>query len=95
MEQTTKGIISSARQLWFIKINTKAVRSNSMDGAIFPSVIKVTYTVNGTDYCKRKFLSAYVRCPNQGESVTVFYQDNKPAKSRIELQNLMNTLQGP
>lgn len=85
MEKETIGLIISTKKLWWIKINKKAFRMNSLDGAIFPSVVKVKYSVNGVDYIKRKFISPYTQCPMQGGKVTVRYREDKPLKCRIEI----------
>ena len=54
-----------------------------MDGAMFPHVIKVTYTVDGREYAKRKWAGAGVPVPMKGNSVKVVYDADKPSKARI------------
>ena len=43
----------------------------------------VFYSVDGKEYIGRKWLSAGVRCPAVGESVTVSYREDKPSKFSI------------
>ena len=52
-------IVEAKRQLWF-KVNTKPVRTDSFDGAIFPHIVKIKYTVDGTDYFKRHWVQASI-----------------------------------
>lgn len=85
MNQETSGtVISSAKQWWF-KVNTKPVRSSALDGATFPYIIKVSYSVNGTTYIRRKWVSAGNSCPSVGSTVVVLYSEDKPSKGKILL----------
>lgn len=54
-----------------------------MDGAAFPYIIKVEYTVGGQVYVKRKWISAGCAVPEVGSSVTVSYDENKPSCSKV------------
>lgn len=82
MLETTGTVLSAARQ-WWLKVNTKAVRFGPMDGATFPYIIKVRYTVDGVDYIKRKWIAAGAYVPFEGSAVKVLYEQGKPAKAQI------------
>lgn len=83
MEQQTIGIvIGAAQQRWF-KINRKSIRLHAMDGAAFPSIIQVEYTVEGKTYRKRKWLSTSEAVPEIGSSVRVMYRLDKPSRAKI------------
>ena len=56
-ELKTTGTVLAVRTQWWLKINTKPVRTGPLDGAIFPHIIKVQYTVNGKTYFKRRKLT--------------------------------------
>lgn len=84
MQQTTTGTVVSDTKLWWCKINRKPVRLHAMDGADFPHIIRVRYTVNGTEYTKRKFFGTSCGCPQVGQTVCVRYQTDHPAKCEIE-----------
>ena len=75
-------MISVSKQ-WWLKINTKAVRKGPMDGAVFPHIIKVSYSVDGKEYIRRKWIGAGEPVPNEGSSVKVVYNDDEPAKAEI------------
>ncbi len=79
----TMGIVISTSRQWWFKVNTKPIRMETMDGAIFPYVIKIQYTVNGTDYIKRQWISAGKQVPAIGSSVKLIYNADKPSKARI------------
>lgn len=85
MEKKVIGTIVSVTRLWWIKINTKPVRIHALDGATFPHIIKVSYCVNGTNYTKRKLIGPTTTCPHTGDPISVFYQEDNPAKCKIYL----------
>jgi hypothetical protein len=53
------------------------------DGAIFPHIIKVKYSVDGKDYTTRKWLSAGIAPPYIGEQISITYDDMNPKKATI------------
>jgi len=83
MNRETTGTVVRVTTQWWLKINTKPVRMHAMDGAIFPHVIKVKYTVDGTDYFKRKWIRAGDRAPDVGNKLTVTYCEENPKKAKI------------
>lgn len=83
MNKETTGTVISVATQWWLKINTKAVRMSSMDGATFPHIIRVKYTVDGTDYFKRKWIGVGERAPDVGNKRTVIYCVEKPKKAKI------------
>lgn len=85
MIEKTFGIVVLVKKQWWLKINTKAFRKGTFDGAIFPHVIKVKYEVGEKTFFKRKWISANVNAPSVNEKVLVYYQNDKPRKAKIEL----------
>lgn len=83
MEKETVGRITEVKKQWWLKINTKSVRLGPLDGAAFPYIIKVEYTVDGTVYSRRKWLGAGCTPPLVGTKVTVSYPADKPAKGAV------------
>ena len=81
--QTTIGIVVAVSRQWWCKINTKAVRLGTFDGAIFPHVIRVEYVVNGKTYVRRAWMRANMPVPTVGSAVTVCYDTAKPAKAKL------------
>ncbi len=75
-------VVSASKQLW-MKVNKKPVRVLGTDGATYPYIIKVAYTVDGTEYVKRKWISAGCMEPLVGESVKIEYDEDKPSRSRV------------
>lgn len=82
MEETTGIVIAIVKQ-WWLKVNTKPIRMHPMDGATFPHIITVRYTVDGKDYHKRKWIGAGRPVPPVGSAVTVLYREDKPAKATL------------
>ena len=83
MEQKTIGTVVSVKKQWWLKVNTKPVRTHALDGATFPHIIKVRYVVNGTEYFKRKCISACDQPQALVTELTVIYDENKPSKSKV------------
>ena len=83
--EKTSGTVITVKKLWWIKINTKPVRSHSLDGAVFPHTVTVKYSVNGTEYIKKIFLRAKLAPPGPGEAVNIFYNAEKPSKCRLDV----------
>ncbi len=83
MEKETMGTVASVAKQWWLKVNTKPVRMNGMDGAVFPYVIKIKYTVAGKEYTKRKWIGAGKPVPPVGSSVKLYYYEDKPQKAIV------------
>ena len=84
MDRETMGTVVAATKQWWLKINTKAVRTHAMDGAIFPYVIKVTYVVDGVEYVTRKWINAGYSVPSVGAELPVRYCSDNPKKAQIQ-----------
>ncbi len=82
----TTGTVIAVKKLWWLKINTKPVRTHSLDGALFPHSITVKYTVNGIEYIKKAYISAKKKPPARGAETAVYYNGNKPSACRIEIR---------
>ena len=85
MEKKTTGTILSVKKQWWLKINTKPVRMHTFDGAVFPHIVKVKYTVDGVEYSRNKWVGVRLKCPDVNEQVTVIYREDKPEKCRLDL----------
>lgn len=85
MQQKTMGTVIKVSRQWWLKVNTKALRRHALDGAFFPHIIKVNYTVDGRNYVKRKWIPAKVSVPIQGSKIEVIYSTQKPAKATINI----------
>lgn len=83
MDKETTGTVVSVKKQWWLKVNTKRTRLHAMDGAIFPHIIKVEYTVDGQTYVKRKWIGAGYPTPSVGSSVKILYDGNKPSRAQV------------
>ena len=83
MERETTGTVISVKKQWWLKVNTTPVRLSASDGARFPHVIKVEYTVNAQTYTKRKWIPALAPAPAEGSHVTVLYEDGDPSRAKV------------
>ena len=83
MQKRTVGTIVSAKKQWWLKVNTKAFRKGPLDGATFPYIAKIKYTIDGTEYVKNKWIGAGCPVPVEGETVQLVYDDSKPGSVKI------------
>lgn len=83
MDCKTSGTVISASKQWWLKVNTKPIRSHSLDGAVFPHIIRVSYNVNGVEYIKKKWIGAGKPVPAIGSSLTVAYSEDTPSRAKI------------
>lgn len=83
MNKETEEKVIAAKKQWWLTVNTKPIRSGPLDGAIFPYIIKVEYTVDGQVYTKKKWIGAGGTVPAVGSGVTVSYDENKPSRSKV------------
>ena len=83
MDKETVGTVLSVAKQWWLKVNTKPIRIGTLDGATFPHIIIVQYTVGGDTYTKRKWIGAGKPVPAVGSKLTVLYCADKPSKAKI------------
>lgn len=78
--EKTMGIVTKVHKCRWLKINTKVIRKNALDGAMFPHIITVRYAVAGKVYNKRKFIKPFEICPKYDENIGVWYDKSNPQK---------------
>lgn len=79
------GTVISVKKQWWLKINTKAFRKGSLDGAVFPHIIKVKYEIENKKYTKLKWINAGKYVPRIGENLIIDYNPKNPRKAKILL----------
>lgn len=79
------GKVTKVDTCWWLKINTKPVRTHAMDGAIFPHMVSYTYAVNGQSYSGKRIISAYAKAPCANASIQVYYDESNPSHSTIKV----------
>ena len=92
MEKEALGTVVSVKKQWWFKVNTKSLRKGSLDGAIFPHIIKVRYEADGKEYSRLKWVHATVEPPKVGEEVKVIYREEKPSKGKIVISEVKKQL---
>lgn len=85
MNKEISGTVISVKKQWWLKINTKAFRKGSLDGAIFPHIIKVKYEIENKKYTKLKWIKAGKYVPCIGEELIIDYNPKNPKKAKILL----------
>ena len=81
MKKSVEGMIIDAKKIWWLKINRKQLRMTPADGATFPYLLKVKYTLNNLDYEKKKMVYWGEANINVGDKVIVTYDEKKTIKS--------------
>ena len=85
MNNQTDGIVASVKKQWWLKVNKKAFRWGPMDGAAFPHIITVKYTVDGKEYTKKAWINAGSPVPEEGSTVPVMYSAEQPSEAKVVL----------
>lgn len=91
-ETKTTGTVAAVKKVRWIKIKMKAVRLHPLDGVIFPHIITVRYSVDDSEFSKKKFIRARFAPPRVGETVEVFYRAEDPLKCRIVFDERRQTI---
>ena len=83
--ERAEGEVTQVKTCWWLKVNTKPVRTHMADGAEFPHIIHFEYTVDGQRYCGKRYVHYNRRCPVKGEKMVVYYEKEAPAKYAVVL----------
>ncbi|MBE6032885.1 MAG: sugar ABC transporter permease [Clostridiales bacterium] len=86
LNESAMGKVVKVHKCWWLKVNTKPVRAHSFDGALFPHILTVEYSVDGKIYKKRKWVPYDQPAPSVGDTVEVFYHKDAPAKCEIHIR---------
>ena len=81
--EQTEGTVIDVKPCWWLKVNTKPVRRNMFDSAVFPHIIHFTYCVNGQTYTGKRYVNWNKHCPIEGEKITVYYEADRPDKYAV------------
>ena len=79
----TKGIVYKVSTCYWFKVNTKPIRANASDGAVYPHIIHFTYTVDHQEYKGKRYVQWNKRCPYKDEIITVYYEAGKPENYEV------------
>ncbi len=77
---TVMGTVTKRTECTWCKINTKAIRRDMLDGALFPHIITFTYTVDAVPYQGKLWVGVRYRAPEKGESLRICYDPESPEK---------------
>lgn len=83
--EKTKGTVTQVKTCYWLKVNTKPVRAHMADGARFPHIIHIAYSVDGKTYTAKRWVPWHQRCPVKDESITVNYEPDAPEKYGVFL----------
>lgn len=80
-----KGVVVSVKTCWWLKINSKPFRTDSMDGAAFPHVIFFRYNIDNVEYRGSRYIRATKCCPSINETIDVYYSISKPSVYTVNI----------
>ena len=78
-----EGKVTEVNTCHWLKVNTKPVRTNPLDGARFPHVIHFRYCVDGKEFTGSRYVNWNIRCPVKDEIITVYYDSENPSKYAV------------
>ena len=79
------GHVTAVKKCWWLKVNTKPVRTSMWDGAKFPHIAEFTYEADGKAYTGRRWVSYEDVPPAVGKAVRVYYDSKDPRKYAVKL----------
>ena len=82
---TTTATVTEVKTCWWLKVNTKPVRKNALDGALFPHIIYFTYTADGKEYKGSRYVNWNLRCPILNEHISVYFSKTDPSRYAVKL----------
>ena len=83
MQKRTTGTVISVKKQWWLKVNTKAFRLGPLDGAVFPHIAKISYTVDGKEYIRSVWIGTPYPVPEVGTTVDLIYDEDRPKRVKI------------
>lgn len=81
------GTVVSAAKQWWLKVSNKPMRTHALDGAVFPYIIKVKYTVDEKDFTCRKWINAGNRTRRKGALLRSFMRKIGPPKQELQFKS--------
>ena len=87
------GTVTDVKKCWWLKINTKPVRTSMNDGAGYPHIISFTYEVQGVAHQGSRYVPYTMRCPQPHEKIAVYYDPTRPEKYAVSLREASNPRQ--
>ena len=82
-----QGTVTQVSACYWLKVNTKPIRAHAWDGAVFPHMVSFEYEVNGQRYTGQRYFSWTVKPPVKGCRITVYYDQENPARFAVEPNN--------
>ena len=76
--------VTEIKVCWWLKINTKPVRTNTWDGAVFPHMVHFEYEVNGKTYTGMRYWSWRLTPPARGAAIEIRYDPDDPAHYALD-----------
>ncbi|MBE6949132.1 MAG: hypothetical protein E7456_04730 [Ruminococcaceae bacterium] len=77
--------ITNVKKCWWIKVNKKAIRISSNDGAVYPYILTFTYQVDGVVYTGKRYIGPSVICPHINEEILVYYDAADPSRYAVDI----------
>ena len=85
LDTEVNGVVIKVMKQWWLKINKKPIRISGLDKAEFPYIIKVKYFAGDKMYFKYKWINPGKDVPQINDSVTVLYDELKPRRAKVIL----------
>lgn len=76
---SVSAVVSLVRDSYLYVIKKPVRIGITPENTLVSHFIHFTYTVDGTPYEGVLFITPYYRCPQKGETITVYYDPEKPS----------------
>ena len=81
--EIVNGCVTKVTVCYWLKINTKPIRSSAWDGSIYPHMVHFQYTVNGQSYSGKRYWPWRLSPPAVGDVIPDFYDPENAEKWAI------------
>lgn len=83
LDRHTVGTVTDVSTCWWFKVNTKPIRRSMWDGAVYPHIVRFSYSVDGVQYSASRFLNWQNSPPAVGQGFRLYYDPAKPERFAI------------
>lgn len=75
------GVVTKVDHCWWFRVKTRPVRLySSARNTVYPHIITFSYTADRVAYEGKLFVWIHCRCPQEGETIDVYYDPENPKR---------------
>ena len=83
--QYAEGVVTAVKPCYWFRVRSRPIRIGYTFDDKYPHMVSFTYTVDGTRYEGKRFLSWTMQPPSEGKRLQVYYHPENPAQYAVQL----------